>query len=48
MIVTCAECCGAIDISEARGPDGAGDYHCTDLDACDARFLDLLEAHGAI
>jgi hypothetical protein len=48
VIVTCADCCGAIDISEARGPDGGGNYYCTDLEACDARALDLLEDIGAV
>jgi hypothetical protein len=43
VIVTCAECATELDVTAARGPDGGGDYHCTDLEACDARFLALLE-----
>jgi hypothetical protein len=47
VIITCAECGGEIDVTEARGPDGGGAWHCTDLEACDARFLDLMgEADG--
>ena len=44
MTVTCAECAGEIDITEARGPDSAGDFRCLDWEACDARYLALREA----
>lgn len=43
IIVTCADCCADLDITEARGPDGFGDWHCLDVEACDARLLALIE-----
>jgi hypothetical protein len=42
VIVTCAECASQLDVTDARGPDGFGDYLCLDVEACDARWLDLL------
>lgn len=47
MTVTCAECTAELDITEARGPDSAGDFHCADREACDVRQLDLWERFDA-
>lgn len=46
IIVTCADCCADLDITEARGPDGFGDWHCLDVEACTARARDLEARHG--
>lgn len=46
MIVRCAECDAEHDIHDARGPDSAGDFHCTDPYACAARALELEATYG--